>query len=408
MNTHEFKSSDQLMIETKKTRAEIDATLAALEERLSPRQVLSHLVEAFLPARDGTARFTQNLAGAIRENPLPATLTAVGLGWLVLSGRRSERARPVDHSSAYEFGGDERTDRMDPNRPAPDTTADAGTPEQRAARSGNTGNGKTTMRDKVQDVRERARSHARDAADRISKETDAVHRRATDMTHRGGTRARDASATAMDFVRDRPLLTGLAVAGLGAIVATVVLARSDRGREVISRGSNAVKDRMRRASAQADRQANDLSEAASHAASNAKEQFTDAKDRARDGAAQVRETVGSASADVRDAARKKSHDAKAAAEGTMSNAHSHSTTDETRPAFDAGVNARSDESYVDLSNKMPFAAKPEPVTPPKRSAADTGPDARPAAGTGNHSIPSDPKAGSASNKETIPETITKV
>jgi hypothetical protein len=78
------------------TRADVRATLAALEQRLS----VDRLVElTFGRIRDRGGEFASNLGDAATRHPIPVVLTAIGLGWLMLTsgrnGRSGANARPT-------------------------------------------------------------------------------------------------------------------------------------------------------------------------------------------------------------------------------------------------------------------------------------------------------------------------
>lgn len=108
MNRNHEQSSEEIMNDTKKTRAEIEKNLEALEQRLSPDEMLDQVGQAIAPARDGAATFARNLGDTVRENPVPAAMIGIGLGWLLLSGHRSEagaydRPEHIDpHASVYD------------------------------------------------------------------------------------------------------------------------------------------------------------------------------------------------------------------------------------------------------------------------------------------------------------------
>ena len=66
-----------------RTRARMDNRLTELQARLSPGQVLDDLMDYFRGSEG--ADFTRNLMDSVRNNPLPAALTGIGLTWLMAS-----------------------------------------------------------------------------------------------------------------------------------------------------------------------------------------------------------------------------------------------------------------------------------------------------------------------------------
>jgi hypothetical protein len=67
------------------TRADVRATLAALERRLS----FDRLVELTIGRiRERGGEFAGNLTDTATQNPVPVLLTSIGLGWMMLTSRR--------------------------------------------------------------------------------------------------------------------------------------------------------------------------------------------------------------------------------------------------------------------------------------------------------------------------------
>lgn len=77
------------------TRARLDATIDALQDKLSPGQIFDQAV-AYLKEGSG-AEFSRNLVHSMRDNPLPVTLVGIGLAWLMIAGPRREEAERRDY-----------------------------------------------------------------------------------------------------------------------------------------------------------------------------------------------------------------------------------------------------------------------------------------------------------------------
>jgi hypothetical protein len=70
------------------TRADMRATLEALERRLS----MDRLIELTIGrVRERGGEFAGNLTDAATQNPVPMLLTSIGLGWMMLTSRRGPR-----------------------------------------------------------------------------------------------------------------------------------------------------------------------------------------------------------------------------------------------------------------------------------------------------------------------------
>jgi hypothetical protein len=89
--------------EIDQTRANMDRTLGALERKFSPGQLLD---EAMSFAREHGGDFTTNLTQSIRDNPMPALLTTVGIVWMVASSNRPRSSMRYDFDDSYELEED--------------------------------------------------------------------------------------------------------------------------------------------------------------------------------------------------------------------------------------------------------------------------------------------------------------
>ncbi|MEK0084440.1 DUF3618 domain-containing protein [Benzoatithermus flavus] len=103
-------SSDTNRIERdlEHTRSRLDATIDALQQKLSPGQMVD---EAFAWFREGGgAEFGRNLARTVRDHPMPVALIGVGLAWLAVSSARERSGGSYDSSRGAEpYDRDERS-----------------------------------------------------------------------------------------------------------------------------------------------------------------------------------------------------------------------------------------------------------------------------------------------------------
>ena len=96
--------------EIDQTRAEMNQTLNALERKFSPGEFLDQSLD-YVQQHGGQLAGT--LGNAIRENPMPALLTAAGLVWMVLASKRPKtplKARTVDYEYDPPAQGYNQTD----------------------------------------------------------------------------------------------------------------------------------------------------------------------------------------------------------------------------------------------------------------------------------------------------------
>lgn len=90
------KSSTELENEIRMIRAEMDTTLREIERKFSPGELLDRALHQ-LPG--GPKEFANNMGSALRDNPLPATLTGIGLAWLMAAS-----SGPQHESQAHRTG----------------------------------------------------------------------------------------------------------------------------------------------------------------------------------------------------------------------------------------------------------------------------------------------------------------
>lgn len=105
MNRDNNKSPEQLEREIAVTRAEMDHTLQAIQNRLSPDTLVHQAVDYM---REGAGGYASNLGSTVKQNPVPFTLLGISLAWLMMSGRSGQR-----HDEFAEFREPSGPDAMD-------------------------------------------------------------------------------------------------------------------------------------------------------------------------------------------------------------------------------------------------------------------------------------------------------
>jgi ElaB/YqjD/DUF883 family membrane-anchored ribosome-binding protein len=88
------KDVNTLEQEIKETRAEMNETLDALEEKLTAGQLLDQCLRFF--GRSGS-EIGSSLGRAVKENPVPVLLTATGIAWMMFSPGRRTSGRSYDY-----------------------------------------------------------------------------------------------------------------------------------------------------------------------------------------------------------------------------------------------------------------------------------------------------------------------
>jgi hypothetical protein len=217
------------------TRANMSSTIDAIQEKLSPQRLTEQAKGA---VRDATVGRVQNMASnitdtargtgstlmdTIRENPLPAALVGIGVGWLFMSARRkaAERDRwqsrfEPDYSSqgygqgysrygprAYGAYGYERSANGYPY----DRYSPRGSYEESQQESGKVGQMADNVKGKLSDV-----------GDRAQYMTDSVKERTGDMADQAQWQAQRARGWMQRAWDENPLVVGGAALVAGALI----------------------------------------------------------------------------------------------------------------------------------------------------------------------------------------------
>jgi ElaB/YqjD/DUF883 family membrane-anchored ribosome-binding protein len=206
--------------EIDQTRANMDRTLGALERKFSPGQLLDQAMEF---ARENGGEFANNLGRSVKENPVPALLTAVGIAWMVAS---SNRPKP-SLADAY----DDRYARDDLNASGFDDTGyedDAG--DQKEGLTDKARRLKASAEGSLSDVGQRAKSAAERARQKLASTKDTVSaglRRSSGTAQLQTQRVREGFNS---LLTEQPLLLGALGIAVGAAIGAVLPATEQEDR----------------------------------------------------------------------------------------------------------------------------------------------------------------------------------
>ena len=212
------------------TRANMSSTIDAIQEKLSPQRLMDQAKETVGGAvHDATVGRVQNMASniadtakdtgsglmdSIRENPLPAALIGIGVGWLFLSARRRaaerDRWRPRDESGYY-VQGYGRYGRSASGYPY-DRYGQYGSSQYGSSQPSREENGKMSQ------MAGAAKDKMSDAGDRAQEMTDSVKERAGDMAEQAQWQAQRARGWLAGAWDENPLVVAGAALAAGALV----------------------------------------------------------------------------------------------------------------------------------------------------------------------------------------------
>jgi ElaB/YqjD/DUF883 family membrane-anchored ribosome-binding protein len=89
---------EEIEAEIARTRTDMDATLTAIEQRLTPGQLIDQGLDYL--RHSGGREFVSNLGGSVKNNPLPVALMGIGMAWLMATGNRRPEERLAEGMSS--------------------------------------------------------------------------------------------------------------------------------------------------------------------------------------------------------------------------------------------------------------------------------------------------------------------
>ena len=97
MNDSHDSDAARIQADIGRTRDDLDRTLAAIERRMAPGQLMEDGVHYL--RNNGATEYVQNLGTAAKNDPIPLALVGVGIAWLMLSNARSRSMGDVESRS---------------------------------------------------------------------------------------------------------------------------------------------------------------------------------------------------------------------------------------------------------------------------------------------------------------------
>ncbi len=89
---HGDESPEAIRAEIERTRAEMSETIDAIQEKVSPQNIKEQAKEQ---AKGRAKGMNSNFMETIKQNPLPAAVAGIGLGWFFVSGRKQSSGQPL-------------------------------------------------------------------------------------------------------------------------------------------------------------------------------------------------------------------------------------------------------------------------------------------------------------------------
>lgn len=259
--TQDNRSSREIQEDIRGKRDDMDQTLDSLNDRLSPRSLINNLLEWF-EERDSSSsqnmsRKPKQLARFVRDNPMPALLTGIGVAWLIAESQSDDdepdfdRFR-VDHDSDDDTVG--TAYRRNVGKPGGPPRSEAGSTSDDDGKSAT-----DKLKDKLGDASDAMSSAASATRDKLSGARDQVAERggrAKSAMKNRAARGRQSAGRAADqlqrgyanaevrfkeAVDDYPLGFGAGFVGLG-LLAGLLLPRSEAEDEWFGESADEIKD----------------------------------------------------------------------------------------------------------------------------------------------------------------------
>ena len=195
--------------EIERTRADMGETVDAIQGRLSPENLKEQAKDRVKEATVGRAQGAgSTIMETIRANPVPAALTGIGLGWLLMSAGRqsSDQLRYRDRAyDSYDY-------------PSPY--------EERGSSVPSAGQALDRAQSRVGESASRARDTVEEGAGQVQERAGQVAGQAQDQVSRLGDQARyqaqRASGGFQRMLRENPLAVGALAVGAGAAVGLAI------------------------------------------------------------------------------------------------------------------------------------------------------------------------------------------
>lgn len=193
MSSQHTQSPTEIETEIERTRSHLDDTIDAIQAKFSTGQLVDQALGYLRRTRHGPAEFASNLGNTAKRNPMPVTLTGLGIGWLMFSSNRppARTALPVKPSSESGDGSGIR-----------DTMGSAASRAKHMAGSS----------------RERAGRVAHGTQEQIGRISHGTRSSISSVSHGTGRAGRQT----VDFMREQPLVVGAVGIAFGAALGAML------------------------------------------------------------------------------------------------------------------------------------------------------------------------------------------
>jgi hypothetical protein len=198
----------QIMAEINRTRDEMDRTLHAIENRLTPGQLVDQGLDYL--KNSGAREYASNLGSSVKTNPVPVTLVGIGLAWLMAVGNRPQDRSSYQSSGSGSGLGDRLQSGKDSLAGSMQSTKDSLSGKMQSTKDSLTGS-MQSAKDSLTGTMESAKGSLQSAKERASQLGDTARRQVE--------RARGGYDT---MLNEHPLALGAVGLAIGAVAAAMM------------------------------------------------------------------------------------------------------------------------------------------------------------------------------------------
>lgn len=203
-------------MQIERTRANMSETTDAIQDRLSPENMKA---QAKGKVRDATVGKAEGawfaMVDTVKQNPMPAVLTGIGLTWLFTSGRKQDSSRARHQERPYGAYGYYPPPYDEPSHYEERGTSGSSAGEAMGRAQDKAGETAGRARDKVEDTA----GQAQDKAGQIAHRTQDQASRLQDQARHQAQRARGGLER---MSRENPLAVGALAVGVGAALGLAI------------------------------------------------------------------------------------------------------------------------------------------------------------------------------------------
>ena len=199
-------TSREIRDSIRRTRADMDTTVTAIEEKLSPGELAQ---EAWNLFRGGSSSSVNRILRIAKQYPMPAAIIGLGLGWMVYESSGGDDGRPASYGGHYSQYAQGPTALDSARQGARDVASDVAGSVRRATEAA----GETAG-----DVVGHARDMASDVADSVRNQASELSRQASELGDQARQGVRQARTGFWDTLEEQPLVVGAATLAAGLLV----------------------------------------------------------------------------------------------------------------------------------------------------------------------------------------------